>query len=241
MLKNEYVVFSAHLDHVGFANAPNESGDNISNGADDDGSGSAALMAIARAYAQGAAKGIKPKRTMIFLWVAGEEKGLWGSQYFNQFPPIDITKVVADLNMDMIGRTKTPGYVDPPQYKLVEPGEVFVVGPDISSTDLGKVVDAVAAAYKLKINHFYDTTAPDRRPRQPRAAAERPADLLPQRPLQLREERHPDRVLRGRPARRLSPGDRQPGEDRLRQHAGDHEDGVRGRLDGGQQRRRARS
>ena len=50
---------------------------------------------------------------MILLWVAGEEKGLWGSQYFNQFPSVDITKVVADLNMDMIGRTKTPGYTDP--------------------------------------------------------------------------------------------------------------------------------
>jgi len=69
--------------------------------------------------------------------------------------------VVADLNMDMIGRTKTPGYVDPPQYKLIEPGEVFVVGPEISSTDLGKIVDGVAAAFKLKVNHFYDTTAPD--------------------------------------------------------------------------------
>ena len=161
VLKNEYVVFSAHLDHVGLSNAAAD-GDAINNGADDDGSGSAALMAIARAYAQGAAKGIKPKRTMIFLWVTGEEKGLWGSQYFNQFPPVDITKVVADLNMDMIGRSKTPGYVDPPQYKLVEPGEVLVVGPTISSDDMKKVVEKVAASYgKLKINYFYDTTAPD--------------------------------------------------------------------------------
>ncbi|MCX6552837.1 MAG: M28 family peptidase [Acidobacteria bacterium] len=161
VLKHEFVVMSAHLDHVGLAAAPNETGDAINNGADDDASGSAALMAIARACAQGALRGIKPKRTMIFLWVAGEEKGLWGSQYFNQFPPVDITKIVADLNMDMIGRSKTPGYVDPPQYKLVEPGEVFVVGPDISSTDLGKIVDTAAAGYKLKVNHFYDTTAPD--------------------------------------------------------------------------------
>jgi len=161
VLKNEYVVFSAHLDHVGLSNAA-PGGDTISNGADDDGSGSAALMAIARAYAQGAAKGITPKRTMIFLWVTGEEKGLWGSQYFNQFPPVDITKVVANLNMDMIGRSKTPGYTDPPSYKLVEPGEVFVVGPSISSDDMKKVVEKVAASYgKLKINYFYDTTAPD--------------------------------------------------------------------------------
>ena len=161
VLKNEYVVITAHLDHVGLF-APNPTGDTVSNGADDDGSGSAALMAIARAYALGAAKGIRPKRSVIFLWVAGEEKGLWGSQYFNQFPPVDITKVVANLNMDMIGRSKPQGYTDPPSYKLVEPGEVFVVGPSISSDDLGKVVESVAANYgKLKVNYFYDTTAPD--------------------------------------------------------------------------------
>jgi Zn-dependent M28 family amino/carboxypeptidase len=160
ILKKEYVVMSAHLDHVGLS-AAEPGGDTINNGADDDASGSCALLAAARAYALGAARGIRPKRSLIFLWVAGEEKGLWGSQFFAQFPPVDVTKVVADLNMDMIGRTKTPGYVDPPTYKLIEPGEVFVVGPDISSADLGKVVDAAAAAYKLKVNHFYDTTAPD--------------------------------------------------------------------------------
>jgi hypothetical protein len=161
LLKKEYVVFSGHLDHIGLA-APDASGDGINNGADDDGSGSAAVMAMAHAYAQAAAKGIRPKRTMIFMTVAGEEKGLWGSQYFNQFPPIDIAKVVVDLNMDMIGRTKTPGYVDPPQYRLIEKGEVFVVGPMISSLDLKKLIDTVNSGYqKLKVNDFYDTVAPD--------------------------------------------------------------------------------
>lgn len=161
VLKNEFVVMSAHLDHVGLA-APDGNGDGINNGADDDASGSAAVMAIARAYAQGAAKGIRPKRSVIFLWVAGEEKGLWGSQYFNQFPPIDIKKVVADLNMDMIGRTKTAGYIDPPSYKLVEPNEVFVVGPNIASDALGKIVRDVNASYlKMKISDFYDVVAPD--------------------------------------------------------------------------------
>ncbi len=161
VLKNEYVVFSAHLDHVGYAAAAAPDGDRINNGADDDGSGSVALMAIARAYAAGAARGQRPKRSVIFLWVTGEEKGLWGSRYFCQFPPVDITKVVANLNIDMIGRSKPAGYTDPPQYKLVEPGEVFVVGPDISSTDLGKIVGDVAARTgKLKINPFYDTVAP---------------------------------------------------------------------------------
>jgi Zn-dependent M28 family amino/carboxypeptidase len=161
VLKNEYVVFSAHLDHTGLASTP-PGGDTVNNGADDDGSGSVALMAIARAYAEGAAKGMRPKRSAIFLWVTGEEKGLWGSQYFAEFPPVDITKVVADLNIDMIGRSKPQGYTDPPSYKLVEPGEVLVVGPSISSDDMGRIVERVAADVgKLKINYFYDTTAPD--------------------------------------------------------------------------------
>ncbi|MGE5199825.1 MAG: M28 family peptidase [Rhodospirillaceae bacterium] len=161
VLKNEYVVFSAHLDHTGLASAP-PGGDTVNNGADDDGSGSVALMAIAHAYAEGAAKGMRPKRSAIFLWVTGEEKGLWGSQYFAEFPPVDITKVVADLNIDMIGRSKPQGYTDPPSYKLVEPGEVLVVGPSISSDDMGRIVERVAADVgKLKINYFYDTTAPD--------------------------------------------------------------------------------
>ena len=161
VLKHEFIVISAHLDHVGLAAAA-AGGDTINNGADDDGSGSAALMAIARAFAQGAARGIRPKRSVIFLWVTGEEKGLWGSQYFAQFPPVDITKVVANLNLDMIGRSKTPGYTDPPTYKLAEPGEVLVVGPRVSSDDMGAIVSRVAADFgKLKINDFYDTTAPD--------------------------------------------------------------------------------
>ena len=71
----------AHLDHVGFS-APLPDGHNVNNGADDDGSGSVGLLAMARAFADGAAKGIRPKRSVLFLWNGGEEKGLYGSQYF---------------------------------------------------------------------------------------------------------------------------------------------------------------
>jgi Zn-dependent M28 family amino/carboxypeptidase len=161
VLKNEYIVISAHLDHNGLA-APDANGDGVYNGADDDASGCAAMMGMARAYATGAAKGMRAKRSIIFLWMAGEEKGLWGSQYFNQFPPVDISKVVADLNMDMVGRSKTPGYVDPPSYKLAEPNEVFVVGPRIASEELGKIVADVNSRYlKMKLSDFYDTVVPD--------------------------------------------------------------------------------
>ena len=160
--KNEYVVISAHLDHIGLANvAPGAH--NINNGADDDGSGSTALLGIAHAYAEGAAKGMRPERTIIFLWNAGEEKGLWGSQYFNEYPPVDITKVVADLNIDMIGRTKGEGFKDPDAtHVLTKQGEVLLVGPNISSDELEKTIETVNDGYqKLELNHFYDATAPD--------------------------------------------------------------------------------
>lgn len=163
LLKNEYVVVSAHLDHIGLS-AATPPADNINNGADDDGSGSTALLAIARAYAEGASKGIRPKRSIIFLWNAGEEKGLWGSQYFAEFPPVDITKIVANLNIDMIGRTKGPDFKDPDKtHVLVNPGEVLLIGPNISSDDLEKTIETTNGAYqKLTLNHFYDTTAPDK-------------------------------------------------------------------------------
>ena len=161
-LKDEFVVMSAHLDHIGLS-APLADGHNVNNGADDDGSGSVGLLAIAHAYAEGAAKGMRPKRTIIFLWNGGEEKGLWGSQYFAEFPPVDLAKIVADLNMDMIGRTKNPNSVDDnATHVLVDPGEMFLIGPRVSSDDLGKTIETVNNSYqKLKIDDFYDTTAPD--------------------------------------------------------------------------------
>jgi len=153
---------SAHLDHIGFS-APLPDGHHVNNGADDDGSGSAGLLAIARAYATGAAKGMRPKRSILFLWNGGEEKGLLGSQYFAEFPPIDLSKVVANLNMDMIGRTRNANSVDPnATHVLVKPGEVLLIGPNISSNDLEEVIEGVNNKYqKLTFNHFYDTTAPD--------------------------------------------------------------------------------
>ncbi|HEX4750283.1 MAG TPA: M28 family peptidase [Bryobacteraceae bacterium] len=162
--KNEYVVISAHLDHIGLSANVAPGAHNINNGADDDGSGSTALLAIAHAYVEGAAKGVRPDRTIIFLWNAGEEKGLWGSQYFAEFPPVDLSKVVADLNIDMIGRTKGPDFKDSDQtHVLVSPGEIMLVGPNVSSNDLEKTIESVNNGYqKLTLNHFYDATAPDK-------------------------------------------------------------------------------
>jgi hypothetical protein len=163
VLKNEYVVISAHLDHIGLTGQPLPDGHNVNNGADDDGSGSTGLLGIARSYAEGAAKGMRPKRSIIFLWNAGEEKGLWGSQYFNQFPFIDLSKVVADLNIDMIGRSQNPNSVDnDTSHRLVKHGDVMVVGPKVSSDDLEKTLETVNNSYqKLGLDDFYDTLNPD--------------------------------------------------------------------------------
>ena len=100
VLKEEYVVFSAHMDHIGIG-PPNAEGDSINNGADDDASGTVAVLEVAEAFAS---LPTKPKRSMIFLLVSGEEKGLWGSAYFAENPPVPVERMVADLNADMVGR-----------------------------------------------------------------------------------------------------------------------------------------
>lgn len=98
-LKDEYLVYSAHMDHVGVGRAAG--GDSIYNGADDDASGTAGVIELAEAFSK---LEVQPKRSVIFLTVSGEEKGLWGSEYFAERPPVPIERVVANLNADMIGR-----------------------------------------------------------------------------------------------------------------------------------------
>jgi hypothetical protein len=161
-LKDEYVILSAHLDHLGLS-APQPDGHAVFSGADDDASGSGALLAAARAYSIGAAHGMRPKRSVLFLWNGGEEKGYSGSQYFARFPPIDLSNVVAVLHMDMIGRTKNPNFVDNDKtHVLVDRGEILLIGPKISSDDLERTIESVNGSYqKLKLNHFYDATHPD--------------------------------------------------------------------------------
>jgi hypothetical protein len=98
VLRKEFLVFSAHMDHIGITpGLP----DSINNGADDDGSGTTGVMELAEAFSR---PGARPKRSIIFLTVSGEEKGLWGSRYFSEHPPVPLGQVVADLNIDMIGR-----------------------------------------------------------------------------------------------------------------------------------------
>ena len=99
-LRDEYVVFSAHMDHVGVG-MPDATDDSIYNGADDDASGIAIVVELAEAFA---ALEPRPSRSLIFLAVSGEEQGLWGSEYFTAHPPVPLGQMLADLNIDMVGR-----------------------------------------------------------------------------------------------------------------------------------------
>ena len=143
-LRNTYVAYGAHYDHIGIGTAVN--GDSINNGADDDGSGSVTLLAIARAWMQGP----RPKRSALFVWHVGEEKGLFGSEAFTEKPTVPIDSIVAQLNADMIGRNGLDSLY------IVGPG----AAPNGQSAVLGTVIDSVntAGATRFTFNREWDTT-----------------------------------------------------------------------------------
>ncbi|RMH23046.1 MAG: M28 family peptidase, partial [Gemmatimonadetes bacterium] len=126
-LADEYVVFSAHMDHVGVGR-PDASGDSIYNGADDDGSGTTAIVELAEAFAS---LPTPPRRSLIFVTVSGEERGLWGSAWFASHMPVPAEAVVADLNIDMIGRNW--------------PDTIVAIGRQQS--ELGPILEEVNAAH----------------------------------------------------------------------------------------------
>jgi hypothetical protein len=106
-LRAEYVFFTAHMDHVGTTSGGRcraQGADSTCNGADDDASGTVAVVELARAFAQ---KGARPKRTLVFMTVSGEERGLWGSHHFSENPTVPLKDIVADINIDMVGRNWT--------------------------------------------------------------------------------------------------------------------------------------
>lgn len=130
-LRDEYVLFSAHMDHVGHSangRCAAMGADSICNGADDDASGTVGVVELAEAFAR---KGVKPKRSIIFLTVSGEEGGLRGSRYYAEHPSVPIERIVANVNIDMIGRNW--------------PDTIVAIGREQS--DLGATLDRVAAAH----------------------------------------------------------------------------------------------
>jgi hypothetical protein len=163
-LKSTYLAFGAHYDHVGYAQTevdadgrrPSPPGrvtagaadDRIWNGADDDGSGTVALMALARAFAQGP----RPKRSLIFVWHAGEESGLYGSRYFADYPTVPLDAVVAQLNIDMIGRNR-----DDSQN---EANTVYPVGSDRISSELHQINQQANQALQPPLKLDYEMNDP---------------------------------------------------------------------------------
>jgi Zn-dependent M28 family amino/carboxypeptidase len=154
VLKGEYVALGAHYDHTGTATNAAPGTDTVFNGADDDGTGTVALLAMAEALTKAPRR---PKRSVIFVWHMGEERGLWGSQYFTTFPTVPIDKIVAQLNIDMIGRSKADGDTNPRNKDLSGPNEVYVIGSKMMSTELGALSEAVNDAYmKMSFKYKYD-------------------------------------------------------------------------------------
>ncbi len=157
-LKDTYVVYGAHYDHVGYREGLPVAGrggqpaaspeDRINNGADDDGSGTVAIMAIARAFAQGP----KPKRSLLFVWHAGEENGLLGSRYNADHPVVPLEKMAAQINMDMVGRNRDD---DPKQSNTV-----LVVGSDRISTELHNINEDANASLNKPLTLDYEMNDP---------------------------------------------------------------------------------
>jgi peptidase M28-like protein len=153
-LKAEYVALGAHYDHVG-SGCPPAGNDRICNGADDDGSGTTALLSMAEALAKAT---MRPKRSILFVWHCGEEKGLWGSRYFTEYPTVPLTSIVAQINIDMIGRTKADGDTNTRNKDLTGPNAIYLIGSTMMSTELGEIVNSVNKSY---LNLTFDTRYDD--------------------------------------------------------------------------------
>jgi hypothetical protein len=147
-LKNEYVVFSAHYDHL-------QTGLNgeIFHGADDDGSGTTAVLAIARAMSLN-----RPKRSVLVIFHAGEELGLLGSEYNTDFAPaVPLDKLVVDLNIDMIGRSKPPGDDNYLDEHLSDANTVYLVGSNRISQELHQISEQTNDQFqRLKLDYYYN-------------------------------------------------------------------------------------
>lgn len=155
-LKNEYVVISAHYDHLE-TNAKGE----VYNGADDDGSGTVSVLEIAQAFALGA----HPKRSVLIIFHTGEELGLLGSLYNTDYEPVvPLDKLVTDLNIDMVGRSRPEGDTDPRDRELSDKDTIYVIGADKLSSELNKLSEETnAETARLKFDYRYnDENHPER-------------------------------------------------------------------------------
>ena len=140
----EIIILSAHLDHVG-----KDDEGNVYNGADDDGSGTIAILEMAEAFQKAVKEGNGPKRSILFLHVTGEEIGLFGSKYYTDNPLFPLANTICNLNTDMIGR------IDPD--KASSPNYIYLIGSDILSQTLHDVSEAVNTKYvNLELDYKYN-------------------------------------------------------------------------------------
>lgn len=143
--KDEVVFLTAHYDHLGVRDGK------IYYGADDDGSGTVAVMQMAEAFAKAKAAGQGPRRTVVFMTVSGEEKGLWGSEYYSEHPVFPLDKTTVDLNIDMVGR------IDTERTSADTLNYVYVIGHDKLSSDLPIINEAMNNKYtQLVLDYKYD-------------------------------------------------------------------------------------
>ncbi|RTQ53801.1 M28 family peptidase [Hymenobacter gummosus] len=133
--KDEILVVSAHYDHIGII------GGEVHNGADDDGSGTVSVLEMAEAFVKAKAEGNGPRRSILFLTVTGEEKGLLGSEYYTDHPVFPLAQTIADLNIDMVGRTDKE-HEGKPDY-------VYVIGSDKLSSELYNIVENANKEYTM--------------------------------------------------------------------------------------------
>ncbi len=141
---DEILVVSAHYDHLGM-----DKDGEVYNGADDDGSGTVAVMAIAEAFQKAVEEGNGPKRSILFLHFTGEEKGLLGSKYYVNFPIFPLANTVSNLNIDMIGRSDEANEKDP--------NYIYLIGSDKLSTELHNLSEEMNNKFtKLKLDYKYN-------------------------------------------------------------------------------------
>ena len=153
-LKDEFVVLSAHYDHLMTRNGQ------IYRGADDDGSGTVSVLEIAQALAKE-----RPKRSILIMFHTGEELGLFGSEYNTDYSPVvPLSQLVCDLNIDMVGRSRPPGDTDPRDAKLTDKNSIYIIGADKLSTELNQINEQTDADTEhFKFDYTYnDETNPER-------------------------------------------------------------------------------
>lgn len=143
VLKEEVLIVTAHYDHIG------RRGDDIFNGADDNGSGTSTILELAEAFTLAKQQGYGPRRSVLFMLVSGEEKGLLGSAYYVNHPLFPLERTIANINVDMVGRVDEQ-HADNPNY-------IYVIGSDRLSSDLHRINEEANREYVgLELDYTYN-------------------------------------------------------------------------------------